>query len=137
MAETSQESTAAAAISVHRGGGILAEGRWRRGGVVASAASTNRVDCAALHLLLAGTLAGEFIIEREGFLLGCQVDVPRATSAAAELGAGLREAIMEVRGRAGGAVAIRGLRGLEGVAGAATAGTDVGAGSWVRFGDGV
>ena len=90
-----------------------------------------------LHLLLAGALTVELVIEGERLLLGGEVDVAGTASAAAEPGAGLREAGLEERRRTGGRSGVAGLGGLEGIAGAASAGVDVVAGGGVRFGDGV
>jgi hypothetical protein len=90
-----------------------------------------------LHLLLAGALTVELVIEGERLLLGGEVDVAGTAPAAAEPGAGLREAGLEERRRTGGRSGVAGLGGLEGIAGAASAGVDVVAGGGVRFGDGV
>jgi hypothetical protein len=137
MAETSEESAPAAGIGVCGAGGILPlRCGWGRG-VVASTTTANVIDGTVLHLLLAGALAVELVIEGERLLLGREVDIAGTASAAAELGAGLREAVLEERRGTGGRSGVAGLGGLEGIAGAASACVDVVAGGGVRFGDGV
>lgn len=95
------------------------------------------VDGPRAHLLLTGALAIELIVKGKGSLLGRQMDVAGAATAAAELGGGLGQAVLEEGGRAGRGARVGGLGGLEGIASAATARVDVVAGGGVRFGDGV
>lgn len=140
VAQAVQEAVAVvAALTVDGAGRVLAQVGWLHGGrgVVARAAAADVVDGTGAHLLLAGALAIELIVKREGSLLGGQVNVAGAATAAAELGGGLGQAVLEEGGRTRGGARVGGLGGLEGVAGAATAGVDVVAGGWVRFGDGV
>lgn len=127
-----------ARLGFDRASGVLAEGSSRKGrAVVARAATADVVDGTVLHVAVAGALALELLVEGEGQFLRSQVDVPGAATAATELGGGLRQAMLEVRGGARGGAAVGGLGSFEGVAGAATAGVDVVAGSGVRLGDGV
>jgi len=94
-------------------------------------------DGTLLVLPLAGALTLELLVEGEDSLLGVQVDVPGAASAAAELLAGLGQAVLEERGWARGGAAVGGLGCFYGVASAAAAGMGIVADSWVRFCDGV
>lgn len=137
MAQASEEAAAAAGIRIHRAHRVFSARRWDGRGAVAGASTTDVVGGARSHLLLARALAVEFIIKGEWGLLGSEVDVPRAASAAAELAGSLGQAVLEVGGRARGGAWVRGLGSLEGVAGTAPAGVDVVAGGGVGFGDGI
>jgi len=91
------------------------------------------VDGPVLHLLLAGLLELQLLIEREDGALGWLVDVACSSSAAAEHGSALWETVLEQRGRSASSTTVGGLGCLEIVASSTSACMDVGVNAWVRL----
>lgn len=93
------------------------------------------VDSSILHLVLASLLECQLFVEGEDSTLRGLVDVASSSSAAAEVGAALGQAVGEKRSWATSGAAIRGLGDLEGVTGASSSGVGVLRDVWVRLDD--
>jgi len=137
MAKSSKESAPQTPITAAGARRVLP--RRRRGrasiGPVSSTSPSNMPDRTFLVLLLAGCLPRHLFIEGEGYLLGVEMDVASAASAAAELLAGLWQTVRKERGRAVSCAAIASLGCFDGVACAAAASMGVLVDGWVRLSD--
>jgi hypothetical protein len=93
------------------------------------------VDSSILHLLLAGLLELQLLVEREDGALRGLVDVACSSTAAAELGCALWETVLEERGRSASSAAVGCLWGLEVVASSTSTCVCIGVDAWVRLDD--
>ena len=91
------------------------------------------VDSAVLHLSLTGLLKLQLLVKREDSALRGLVNVSSSSSAAAEVGGVLWEAIGEQRGWSASCAAIGSLRCLESVSCSSSACVGVLGDVWVRL----
>lgn len=77
-----QATKEAAALTLIRGGRVLARGGWAvAGGEVSGSSTADMPYCALLDALLSGGLTLEFLVEGEDCALGAVVDVSTAAAA--------------------------------------------------------